>query len=263
MTTPAPDRARLEPLAEAIRSATAAGEAIPQLAAPAGLDLAEAYAVQLLGIEARLQAGERLTGLKLGFTSREKAEQMGVFDVILGTLTDAMEVPDGGVLDLTRLIHPRIEPEIAFRLAPGGVIDPATDLRSLVTHVAVAMEVIDSRFQNFSFSLADVVADNTSACRYVVGPWQEIAGRDLAGLDVTLTVDGATAASGSTTAILGDPWEAPAAVQRLASTYGHTLQGGMVLLAGAATAAVPLEAGVTVTAEVAGLGQVSVTTGTG
>lgn len=37
--------------------------------------------------------------------------------------------------------------------------------------VAVALEIIDSRYAGFEFRLPDVVADNTSAAAFVVGDW--------------------------------------------------------------------------------------------
>ncbi|UDY23412.1 2-keto-4-pentenoate hydratase [Nocardioides sp. Kera G14] len=260
--------ADLAAIAAKLGQAELSATPVEQVAEAAGLSLSEAYAIQLLGVQLRRKRGERVTGLKLGFTSREKALQMGVSDVILGFLTDRMELAPGAVLELEGLLHPRVEPEVAFLIDPrAGEIDPTdigVDLLEHVTHVAPAMEVIDSRFRNFSFSLEDVVADNTSACRYVVGQWRPLAElcrhSDLAALDVQLKIDGAIATSGSTGAILGDPLHAPSAVRRLAAVHGHPLTGGAILLAGAATPDVALEPGTTVVAEIEQLGEVSLQT---
>lgn len=243
-------------LDEAVRRATA----IPQLSADTPLTLAEAYAVQAAGIGLRGTRGDSVVGVKLGFTSKAKAVQMGVSDVIIGVLTESMAIDDAGTADLSRMIHPRIEPEVAFRL--GADIDPADDSLdpvAAVSAVAPALEIIDSRYRDFSFSLEDVVADNTSAAGFVIGPWQPFPGAALADLAVTLTVDGAAAASGSTTDILGDPIQALAAVKRMALEHHLTLPAGSIILAGAATAAVPLTPGAAIAASVAGLGSVSVT----
>ncbi|MDQ6525409.1 fumarylacetoacetate hydrolase family protein [Nocardioides sp. LHD-245] len=257
--------ALIEDLAERLDRAVRTGVPIPQLSAEGELSLADAYAVQRAGVALRTSRGERVSGAKLGFTSKAKAEQMGVSDVIIGALTDAMAVPAGASLDLTRSIHPRVEPEIAFLL--GADVDPAdpdADLTAAITHVAPALEVIDSRYRDFRFSLADVVADNTSASAYAVGDWVPVervrAGIDLAGLEVVLSVDGAEAARGSSADILGDPWAALPATLRMAARHGQALRRGGVLLAGAATAAVPLPAGARVTATVAGLGDVGLLT---
>ena len=128
---------------------------VPQLTAEPALDLAAAYAVQHAVSRAPVARGERPTGVKLGFTSRAKMVQMGVDEVIGGRLTDAMAVADGGVVDLGRLIHPRIEPEVAFRL--GRDVDPDERVRvarvAAVDAVAPALEIIDSRYADFRFSL--------------------------------------------------------------------------------------------------------------
>lgn len=244
-------------LDEAVRS----GTAIPQLTSDAPLTLEEAYAVQSASVDLRTARGDRQVGVKLGFTSKAKAEQMGVDDVIVGVLTEQMAVADGGTLDTAALIHPRIEPEVAYRLGRDvDPHDPDDDALAAVDAVAPALEIIDSRYRDFRFSLEDVVADNTSAAAYVVGPWQA-PGADLADRPVTLAVDGTPAETGSTRDILGHPDQALAAVKRMAAQHGIALRAGAVVLAGAATAAVPLQPGTTVTAVVDGLGEVAVTAG--
>ena len=104
-------------LAERLDNAARQARAVAQLSAESTLDLAEAYAVQTASIGRRLARGERQVGVKMGFTSRAKMQQMGVSDLIWGRLTDAMRIDAGAELPLDRFIHPRAEPEIAFRLA--------------------------------------------------------------------------------------------------------------------------------------------------
>ncbi|MFD4261587.1 2-keto-4-pentenoate hydratase [Streptomyces sp. NPDC058534] len=231
----------------------AARDARPLPGGGSGLnDPDEAYEVQNALVSRRVARGERLTGFKLGFTSLAKMRQMGVADLIHGRLTDRMEIPDGGRYDASGLIHPRVEPEVAFLL--GDTLRPGADPAAAVAAVAPALEVIDSRYDGFRFSLPEVIADNTSAAGYAVGPWSAPA--DLGNLGVLLELDGRLAQAGSTAAILGHPLRALAAAARLAGS----LEPGTVILAGAATAAVPLASGTHVRATVAGLGTVQFTT---
>lgn len=220
-----------------------------QLSDRGALGIADAYAVQHALLARRIARGERVAGLKLGFTSRAKAQQMGVDDLILGVVTDAMRVDDGGTFDAASAIHPRIEPEVAYLL----------DEASRIVAVAPALEIIDSRYANFRFDLGDVVADNTSACAFAIGPWRDPA--EVGPLDnraVRLEIDGRLVQTGSTAAILGDPARAQAAADRLAATHAFDANAAGVLLAGAATAAVPVPAQGVVEASIAGLGRVSV-----
>jgi 2-oxo-3-hexenedioate decarboxylase len=220
-------------LAEAQRS----GEPVVQVDLP---DVETGYEVQ------RALVTEPLVGLKMGLTSRAKQAQMGVAEPIWGRLTGPMRVPDGGTVDTGPLIHPRIEPEVAFRLDSGGG----------AIAVAPALEVIDSRYADFRFTLPDVIADNTSAARFVIGPWRAVP-EGLDNLGVLLEVDGRVVQVGSTAAILGDPLRALRLGLDLAGAAGVVPAAGWVFLAGAATAAVPLLAGAHVRAVVERLGTAS------
>jgi len=227
----------MTPLALALDNALTTATELPG----GGHEIADAYAVQREVVDLRLSRGETRVGVKLGLTSKAKMRQMGVDSVIWGWLTDAMRIEDGGVLDLGPRIHPKVEPEVAF-LVRGGAI----------AAVAPALEVIDSRWLDFKFTLDEVIADNTSAAGFVVGPWQPLPPA-VDGLDVRLLVDDEVVESGSTAAILGDPREAFAEALRLAGT----LEDDWIVLAGAATAAVPVVPGQTVRVDVEGLGSAS------
>ncbi|MFD9550621.1 2-keto-4-pentenoate hydratase [Nocardia salmonicida] len=219
------------------------------------IDIDDAYRIQNSVISRRLGRGESLVGVKLGFTSRAKMAQMGVSEIIVGCLTDSMRVEDGGVVNLSNLIHPKIEPEVAYRLARDfDPHDPIAEIESCVDAVAPAMEIIDSRYRDFRFTYTDVVADNTSAAAFVIGPWQPM--RDIDNCAVRLEAGGTTV-TGSTSAILGNPVRALHALVEMARRRSIPLRAGQVILAGAATAAVKLTVGVAQT-QIAGLGRVSV-----
>lgn len=249
----------LAELADVLDAAQLHVEAVPQVTSRMQLGLKDAYAAQHLLVARRLERGDHLTGVKLGFTSRAKAQQMGVADVIIGSVTSGMRVSDGDPVDLCRYVHPRIEPEVAYLLGNDVDLDGTGDPSAAVSAVAPALEIIDSRYRDFRFTLEDVIADNTSAAGYVVGPWvtPEQAG-DLANRGVRLEVDGRLVETGSTAAILGHPVRALTTARRLARLHGFELRAGMVLLAGAATAAVPLPAHAFVETTITGLGRVGV-----
>lgn len=214
---------------------------VPQLAEPLSLD--DAYAVQARSLALRLGRGERLVGAKMGFTSRAKMQQMGVDDVIIGRLTDAMAIEEGGSAPAARFIHPRVEPELVFLLKRplAGVVTPLEALQA-VEAVAPALEIIDSRYRDFRFSLSDVVADNTSAAGFVTGGWLR-PDSDFSNLGLILALNGVETAFGSTAAILGHPLRALVAAARLAAAAGFALEPGEIVLAGAATEALPLPPG--------------------
>ncbi|XRQ15936.1 2-keto-4-pentenoate hydratase [Actinomadura welshii] len=241
-------------LAARLDDAARDARAIPRLTDEAPFDVATAYAVQRAGIERRLRRGERPAGVKMGFTSRAKMVQMGVDDVIWGLLTDRMLAESS--VDVSRLIHPRIEPEIAYLI--GREVRSVTEVESAVAGVAVGFEVLDSRYAGFSFTLPDVIADNASAARFGFGAWHPP--RDVSNAGLLVEIDGRAVQTGSSAAILGDPARSLRAAARLALGSGMKLEPGWIVLAGAATAAVPLPKDAHVRITGAGLGAVEVTT---
>jgi len=199
--------------------------------------LDDAYTVQHALIQERVNEGHSIVGVKMGFTSVAKMKQMGVEDMIIGQLTADMWITEQHPLKRSQCIHPRAEPEIAFRLSQDLTSALSVDeVSSVVDGVASAIEVIDSRYENFKFSLEDVVADNCSSCGFALGPWREVP-LGLNGLDMVQTFDDKLVAEGTSDAILDNPFEALAAATRLALQYGLPLKKGMIVLAGASTAA--------------------------
>lgn len=243
-------------IAQWLDEAQTTAQARPQLGPRHALSIDQAYAVQAELLIRRYQRGEQFIGVKMGFTSRAKMEQMGVHDMIWGRLTDAMQIPDGGSLNLGQFIHPRVEPEICFRLKKD--LNQAVDragIEAYVDGIAPALEVIDSRYQNFKFSLTDVIADNCSSAALVLGPWKNPTST-LDSLPIELHINGEIKHAGTGAAILGDPWESVVAASRLCEQYQQELPAGSIIMAGAATAAVFLQPGDQVVGKMGSLGEV-------
>lgn len=244
-------------LAETLDTAALTASSVSQLSENQSFKLDEAYAIQSISIMRRYIRGERRVGLKLGFTSKAKMEQMGVHDMIWGRLTDEMYYSDGEELQKSAYIHPRAEPEIAFSVSKK--IDETVTLENALDYiegVSVAIEIIDSRYQNFKFSLEDVVADNCSSAGFVHGEWMP-ADTKIQDIAMSLCVDGKPVQEGNSNAILGNPLESFVAAARLAKENGEILGKGDIILAGAATPAVYIEAGQKIEARAEGLGKVS------
>ena len=249
----------LAKFAERLDNAQRDAKATPQLSNEANLSMAEAYKIQEMLINRRIARNEHRIGMNMGFTSRAKMVQMGLSDMIWGRLTDRMMLEDGGNLEFAKYVHPRVEPEIAFLLKRplSGPVTPAQAMAA-VEAVAPAIEVIDSRYENFKFSLADVVADNSSSSGIVLGTWQR-PDTDLSNLGMVLELNGRVVQVGSTAALLGHPARSLAAASRLVAEADETLETGWIIMAGGATAAEALGKGVCARLVVQNLGSVSIT----
>jgi 2-oxo-3-hexenedioate decarboxylase len=229
-------------------------KAVPQIDPHGERSLADAYAIQSASIQRRLARGERRVGVKMGFTSRAKMVQMGIDDVIWGRLSSGMQVEEGAPLKFARFVHPRVEPELAFVLKKPLAGD-ATLVEALaaVEAVAPALEIIDSRYRDFKFSLPDVIADNASSSGFVIGAWSDPR-QDFGNLGLTLSIDGRVVQVGSTAAILGHPLRSLVAAARLSAAAGEPLQAGWVVMAGGATPAEWIKPGQYVSIEMERLG---------
>jgi len=244
-------------LAERLARAQRERTAIPQLSSgEPGLDVAAAYEVQAIGHRRRLDEGQRALGFKLGLTSRAKQLAMGVAEPLWGRLTSGMLHDEAEPLDVAQLIHPRVESEIAFLL--GCDVDGATatvaSVLAATAGVLPALEVLDSRYEDFKFTLPDVIADNASAAKLVLGGrLLEPVALDMQLEGMVLRRDGEVADTAAGAAIAGHP---AAAVAWLARAAGG-LPAGAVVLSGGLTAPLQLAPGMVVSAEYTTLGSVT------
>jgi 2-oxo-3-hexenedioate decarboxylase len=248
----------LEAVAKLLDQAASTATATSQISASQSFSEEQAYEIQRMSIEERISRGEKFVGLKLGFTSFAKMEQMGVHDMIWGRLTDAMWYKDGDTLPLDKFIHPRAEPEIAFLLKKD--LDREISLNEIPDFIqacAPAIEIIDSRYQNFKFSLEDVIADNCSSSAFVIGAWQPLP-NSLNNLEISLSFEKEVIEKDQSNAILDNPFLSICNASRLATKYKQPFLAGQILLAGAATPAVFIEKDKKITAKVATLGSCNI-----
>ena len=223
------------------------------------LGVETAYQAQALFVAHRVQAGERVVGVKLGLTSKVKRLTLGIHEPVYGRLTTGMVVPFGEPLPLAGLINPRAEPEIAFLFARSlGAHVTVTEVLGAIEAVLPAIEIVDSRYSE-SFRLPDSVADNAGAARIVLGPLGRKP-RDLVDLSVLGCVfrhrGGIDTAAGG--AVMGHPAKAIVWLASALAGRGEQLREGEIVLSGGLTASVRLRPGVTVTAEFDGLDPVGV-----
>lgn len=233
----------LTEIAQSLDNAAFTASAIEQISSSEPLTLNEAYETQKLSIDRRLARKEIITGYKLGFTSKAKMEQMGVHEIIWGRLTNAMSIKNEGVLNRNQFIHPRVEPEIAFLIKKDITKHlKKNELDNYISSVAGALEVIDSRYKNFKFSLEDVIADNCSSSAYIIGDWHDFE-TPSQNLSIELEINNKIIQSGNSNDILGNPIDALIEITRILEEREITIKEGMVILAGAATSAVHIHEG--------------------
>lgn len=224
------------------------------------LDEGLAYQVQerLIEMKCREEQTKRV-GRKLGLTSKAKQVMMGVHEPSYGVLLESMQLFEGERVSLSPFIHAKVEPEIAFifnKELKGPHVTVA-DVLAATEYIAPALEIIDSRFQGFSFTLQDAVADNSSSSHYIIGErFYSPENFDLKLMGIVFKQNGEVVATGAGAAVMGHPARAIAWLANKLYKVGQSIQPGEVVLSGSLTSAVKIEAGDHFSASFDGLGSV-------
>jgi 2-keto-4-pentenoate hydratase len=203
--------------------------------------MGDAYLVQEMLMQRRRDRGERHIGWKLGYTSVAMREHMGIGEPNFGALTDAMLMGSGEAVPPT-VIQPRVEPEIAVRLAVdlGPAPSPA-DVAASVETASACLEVVDSVWAGYRFRIEHNTADGSSAAYVVLG--DAIAGDDLSSVRVRFRRNGDDVGVATGAAASGDPLAGVAWLARQLASTGRRLRAGDIVITGGLTAAVPLNEG--------------------
>ena len=247
----------IEAAVEALRAARHDRRTVPafSLGHPS-LDEDWAYAAQDLDLRLRRQDGEVVVGRKLGLTSAAKQAAMHVDRPIFGILTDVMQ--RHSLLRCSDFGQPRAEPEVVFQLAkPINRQLERDQLAPYIAAVAVGMEIIDSRYSDYRFGFADVVADSTSAAAFAIGTWMPWTGLDLTLLTGSIAEDGAVVHRAPLSAVLEDPLQALVLLSAHVAARCESVDAGSIILSGAITDAIPVRPGHRYTAAITSLGEVS------
>ena len=224
---------------------------------------AEAYDVQGC-IEAH--TSQPLYGWKIAATSAIGQKHIGVDGPLAGRLLAERVIADGGDCVLGNNLMKVAELEFAFRMGRDLPPRPAPyteeEVLAAVATLHPAIEIPDSRYEHFAtVGLAQLVADNACAHRFILGPaatddWR---GLDLAAHRGRAFRNGAPAGDGIGSNVLGGPVIALTWLANELSRHGLTLKAGQVVTTGTCLAPLPIAAGEHIEGDLGSLGRVSVT----
>jgi 2-oxopent-4-enoate/cis-2-oxohex-4-enoate hydratase len=229
----------------------------PLLQREPNITLEDAYRIQLRMIARRVEAGETIVGKKIGVTSKPIQDFLGVYEPDFGQLTSGMVYQEGQTIDLSQLIQPKAEAELAFVLKE-DLVGPgitAMDVIRATDYVAPCFEIVDSRITDWKIKIQDTVADNASCGVYVIGNTRG----DPRQLDITmagmvLEKNGALFSTGVGAAVQGSPANAVAWLANTLGRLGIPFRAGEVILSGSQSVLVPVVDGDELVCTVGGLG---------
>lgn len=244
-------------LYEALRS----GQPIDPLTdARPDMTIGEAYAISLAMRDMRLADGEAIIGKKIGVTSEPVMTFLNVNQPDFGFLTDAMWAKDN-IVDTTKMILPRAEAEIAFRLK-SDLIGPGisgNDVLNATESVAACFEVVDSRIRDWKIKIQDTVADNASCGTMAIGEnWVDPNSIDLLTCKAVVTKNGEKLSEGVGAATLGSPLKAVAWLANTLGERGIPFRAGEIILSGSLVALEPVVPGDHMHVAIDGMGECTV-----
>lgn len=221
----------------------------------------DAYAIQAATLRRRSSEG---VGFKLGYTSAAMRAQMNIAEPNYGVLTkDHLLNQQEGALDgyipFEELIHPLVEPEIAILINQeiSGAGHTRHTIESHVEAVMPALEIVDTRYKEYKFSLVDNISDNSSGARVVLGAPKKLSQVDDLRLSgVLLWSEGHALDTGIGANSMGDPLASIAWLANFLAQQELSIPSGSIIMTGGLTKAHPAKSKQTFLAEFGGLGYV-------
>lgn len=254
------DPKTIQQAAEMLRNAAASGKPVApvrDLISAGGLDAA--YSTQEQNTRYYLDNGRRLVGRKIGLTSLAVQRQLGVNQPDYGMLFADMDVPEGEVISLDRVIQPKVEAEVALVIGRDLTQPDLTtaELLRAVEYVVPAIEIVDSRVADWDIQIWDTIADNASSGLFVLGAVpRKLDGLDLRECGMVMELRGEPISVGAGVACLGSPISAALWLARVMAGVGRPLLEGDVILSGALGPMSGVAPGDVVEARINGVGTV-------
>lgn len=245
-----------------LRDATRGGDPVDLLTLHPSLELDDGYEIQERMFDERCRGGEVMVGAAVSAIGRTKPRAIPHDEPSYRWLTDAMHVDAAAGLPRSSVLAPRVQPEIAL-IVDRDLEDPETspgDVLESCTSVLPALVVVDYRLRQPVVRPGDIVAICAATSRFVLGdesvPLEDV---DLSSSRCVIERDGDAAATATGFELPGEPADAAAWLARCAVASGRTIESGMIMLSGGLCGSVPVDAGETITAHFAQLGDVRLT----
>ncbi|OAF18813.1 2-keto-4-pentenoate hydratase [Bradyrhizobium neotropicale] len=227
------------------------------------IGIEDAYAIQQLFVDQKRTSGAKLTGYKVGLTSKAMQQLAGTAEPDFSAMLDYMHIAEASEIRTSDCFDPMVEIEIAFVMKEHlkGPNVTAVDVIRATDFVLPAIELVDFRInRRQGMSFIDTVADLAAVGGVIVGSnprrLDQIDVRDIIG---ELVCNGDVIEKGMSSAVLGSPVTSVAWLANKLSTFGVSFEPGQLILSGSFVRAAPVKAGDKVVARFNhGLGDVSV-----
>jgi len=209
-------------------------DALPAHCRPA--NRADGYAIQT---EIARRSGQRTFGWKIAATSIAGQKHIAVDGPLAGRLLAGRVLPAGSAVPLRENLMKVAEAEFAFTMGAAlpdrGTNYTVDEVLAAVASMQPAIEIPDSRYHDFTrVGAPQLIADMACACWFLPGSPAADAWRahDLAAHAVAAFRNGAPAAAGRGSNVLGDPRVALTWIANELTKYDEHLRAGDVVTTG-------------------------------
>ncbi len=207
-----------------------------------------------------LAAGRRSIGWKAGFGAPASIERFGLHGPLVGFITDASVIPDGGVVAISTWTHAVAEPELAVYLSKDLAAGcDEKDALDAISAIGPAIELAD--IDPPPEDVEEILAGNIFHRGVVLGEADPARrGADLTGLEARAHVGGVEAVA--TTALedlTGRLVTVVSHLSHLLADHGETIRAGELVICGSIVPPITLTPGTTVEFELHPLAPISVT----
>ncbi len=220
----------------------------------------DAYAIQNINAQRRMDAGEKLVGYKIGLTAKVVQQRFGVDKPDYGHLFEKMQLKNDSEIDLSTMLQPKIEGEVAFVMAKdlpksGVTIQNVFDAVDFVT---CSFEIVDSRIKDWKIKWVDTIADNGSSARFILSSQKTLLKDvDLAFVGLALSCNGEVEVTGCGAAVMGNPLNAVAFLANELGKYDKQVKAGDIILSGSLSGMLEAKSRIKYECEMWKLGKVS------
>lgn len=225
-----------------------------------GMTLEDAYDVQRRWAKARIAAGAKIVGRKIGLTSRAMQRASKLTEPDYGVILEDALCYDGARIKAGTFIKPRLEVELAFVMGEDlfGAGCQVHDVMRATEFVQPALEIIDYRTE-VPRQIVDTIADNAAFGAIVLGgrpirPFDT----DVRWIGATLSQNGTIEESGVSAAVMGHPAAGIAWLVNKLAPLGDGLKKGDIVLGGSFTRPVDIAGGDVIFADYGPLGSIGI-----
>ncbi len=231
------------------------------------MDMDDAYAIQRAWVDQKIADGDRISGYKIGLTSRAMQQAMHIDTPDFGILLESMAFPNNAVINTGDFCDPRIEVEFGFVMKKPlrGEHVTVAEVLDATDYIVPSLELIAARSYRvdpdtgYTRKVFDTISDNAANAGYIVGD-QRInpTGIDLRWAGAILYLNGEVEETGLAAGVMDHPAHGICWVCKRFAKHGIGLEPGQFVLSGSFTRPVVARPGDHMVCDYGSLGHITV-----